>query len=75
MKNNMLDKKEWTKLDAIIAASEGIPVPDHVKHYFTYAKTTGRSSKRVKTDLKENKVPSRYNWNKPFYNKGGVKPI
>ena len=69
---NVLDPNNWTEGDALRAASEGRPVPDHLKHLFTYSATKGRSRERVAEDLKENRLPDRLKWGKPWYRAGGA---
>lgn len=68
---NVLDPKNWTEADAYLAASQGRPVPDHLKHLFTFS-TDHRSKERVAQDLKDNRLPDRLRWGKPWYNKGGA---
>lgn len=68
---NVLDPENWTEGDAYRAASQGIPVPAHLKHLFTFSKE-GRSKERVTEDLKENRIPDRLKWGKPWYNAGGA---
>ena len=68
---NVLDPNNWTEADALRAASEGRPVPDHLKHLFTFSHV-GRSKERVSEDLKENRLPNRLKWGKPWYRSGGA---